>query len=65
MGRPSKIWYRKDRKAWFVTILGKRHNLGPNRKLAVKRFHKLMASDRPNLSNSTAVEMLDRFLLLR
>lgn len=41
MARSPKPWYRRERKAWFVTIDGKRHNLGPDRKAAFKRFHEL------------------------
>ena len=63
MARPSKLWYRKDRKAWFVTIDGKRHNLGPDKKKAEKEFHKLMAADAPPPDDILAVDMLDRFLI--
>ena len=44
MARIPKIWYRKERKAWFVTIHGNRHNLGPNKKEATDRFHQLMGT---------------------
>ena len=32
MARSPKPWYREDRQAWFVTIDGRRHNLGGRRK---------------------------------
>lgn len=46
MARIPKIWYRKERKAWFVTIHGTRHNLGPDKKQATERFHQLMGTTR-------------------
>ena len=42
MARSAKPWYRKDRKAWFVTIDGTRHNLGSDRTEAFRQFHTLM-----------------------
>lgn len=42
MPRDPKPWYRQDRDAWFVTINGRRFNLGPDREAAHKRFHELM-----------------------
>lgn len=36
MARIPKIWYRKDRKAWFLAIRGNRHNWGPNK--TTRRF---------------------------
>ena len=44
MPRDPKPWYRKDRDAWFVTINGRRFNLGPDRDAAHTRFHELMLS---------------------
>jgi integrase len=43
MARQPKPWFREDRQAYFVTINGTRHNLGPDRKEAFRRFHELMA----------------------
>lgn len=48
MARAPKPWFREDRQAYFVTINGTRHNLGPDKKEADRRFHELMA--RPDLS---------------
>ncbi len=42
MARIPKIWFRRDRKCWQVTIRGVRHNLGPDKKQATDRFHQLM-----------------------
>ena len=44
MSRQPKPWYRKDRRAWFVTIGGVRHNLGGDKKAAMKRYYELMRS---------------------
>lgn len=42
MARQPKPWFRENRQAWFVTIGGCRHNLGPNKKAAFDRFYALM-----------------------
>lgn len=66
MARTPKPWFRKDRKAWFVTIKGERHNLGPDRKLAFQQFHDLMRQpERPQptvRSDQLVVALVDRFL---
>jgi integrase len=67
MARPPKPWFREDRGAWFVTLNGTRHNLGPDKQEAHRRFHTLMAAPpaapppaKP-VGNSVAA-VLDRFL---
>ena len=63
MARIPKIWYRKDRKAWFVTIRGSRHNLGPNKKEATERFHQLMgATERKAVKAMSLVAIADLYL---
>jgi hypothetical protein len=48
MARLPKPWFREDRQAYFVTINGIRHNLGPDKKAADRQFHELMATvDQP------------------
>ena len=42
MARRSKPWFRKSRRAWFVTINGAQHNLGPEKTEAFDRFYQLM-----------------------
>ena len=37
MARPNKLWFRTARNAWFVTINGKKHNLGPDEKEAKRK----------------------------
>ncbi len=44
MARSPQPWFRQDRQAWFVTINGQRHNLGPDEQEAKRKFHELMAS---------------------
>jgi integrase len=63
MGRKPEMWYRKERKAWFVTINGTRHNLGPDKTKATKQFHKLMGEDKPKVQAGSAADILDKFLL--
>jgi integrase len=47
-GRKSKPWFWSKRRAWFVTIDGKRTSLGSDKVEAFRRFHELMAGiERP------------------
>ncbi|MBC7966668.1 MAG: hypothetical protein H7Z17_12190, partial [Fuerstia sp.] len=63
MARIPKIWYRKDRRAWFVTIRGSRHNLGPNKKEATERFHQLMgATESKAIKAMSLVAIADLYL---
>ncbi len=63
MARTPKPWYRKDRKSWFVTIDGKRHNLGNDREQAFKRYHELMIQPKaPKISYDSLALMVDTFL---
>lgn len=63
MARTPKPWYRKDRKAWFVTIDGQRHNLGPERADAFRLFHELMARPKKRAVPSKSVAaVIDAFL---
>jgi hypothetical protein len=72
MARTPKPWYRADRQAYFVTVGGTRHNLGPNKKEADRRFHELMAraaeppeqtADRPTSTAAlTVAEVFEKFL---
>ncbi len=65
MARRPEMWFRKDRKAWFVTINGQRHNLGADKNKATKQFHKLMSEEPKQLVGlgTTVAEILDKFLL--
>lgn len=63
MARQPKPWYRKDRGAWFVTLNGTRHNLGPNKKKAFDRFYTLMREPKAAAVASEAfVAVADAFL---
>jgi len=42
MARRAKPWYRADRKAWFATVNGQRHDLGPTKKEAYECFLELL-----------------------
>lgn len=61
MARPNKLWYWKAQKTYCVTIDGKRHRLGKDKKEAQDEFHRLMLQSTPALSDSIAV-ILDDFL---
>lgn len=64
MPRDPKPWFRKDRNAWFVTINGRRFNLGNDREAAHVRFHELMLTggeDRP-VGPISVFSLFDQFL---
>ena len=61
MARTPKPWFRKDRKAWFVTIDGTRFNLGPNKSEAFQEFYKLMAAP-VKLNRVSVFSVMDEFL---
>ena len=63
MARSAKPWYRKDRKAWFVTIGGVRHNLGSDKAEALRQFHALMREPKHKaVQSQTFVAVADAFL---
>jgi len=63
MPRFPKPWFRTERQAWFVQIDGRQHNLGPDRKLAFERYHRLMAQPkRPKVAAESVLGLLDLFL---
>lgn len=65
MARRAKPWYRADRKAWFVTISGKRHKLGPIKKEAFERFRQLMRQphekQEEKIDPTLVAPLIDRF----
>jgi integrase len=65
MPRDPKPWYRQDRDAWFVTINGRRYNLGPDRDAAHDRFHELMLTGGEEQGGNgvvTVFQLFDDFL---
>lgn len=63
MPRFPKPWFRKDRNSWFVQLDGKQHNLGPDRELAFKRYHDLMAQPKKRkVPSETVPAVIDLFL---
>jgi integrase len=66
VARTPKPWFREERQAWYVTINGHRHNLGPDKDEAFRLFHKLMAAkDEPVIAPAdglTIAEVYDKFL---
>jgi len=62
MPRPNKPWYRKSRKRWYVKIDGTCHNLGPNKREAMQKFHELMAEPRHRAPTDSVVAILDAFV---
>jgi len=63
MSRIPKPWWWKPRRAWFVQIDGRRHNLGPDRALAMQRYHELMAQPKQAaVKSDSALAVIDAFL---
>ena len=63
MARRPKPWFREARDAWFVTINGVQHNLGPSKKAAFDRFYELMRQPVPRpVDAQSVVAVIDLFL---
>jgi hypothetical protein len=65
MSRQPKPWFRKDRNCWQVTINGRRHNLGPEKKAAFNQFHELMLRPKETfqpVSNLLVPSLADDYL---
>jgi len=63
MARRSKPWFRKARRAWFVTINGEQHNLGPDKTEAYDRFYQLMRQPQERkISPHSLAAIADAFL---
>lgn len=63
MARAPKPWYWTERESWFVTIHKQRHDLGPNKAAAIKRFHELMAKPAKRIVRTDSVlTIIDAFL---
>ena len=64
MARTPKPWFDKARKCWKVTISGKRHNLGKNKKAAMAEFHRLMAqpAETRKVDSKSLPAVIDAFL---
>ena len=63
MARRPKPWFWKARRSWFVTLDGKRHNLGPDKETAHDRFHQLMSEPRKrSIRTDSVVAIIDAFL---
>ena len=59
----SQPWYRKSRKAWFVTLDGKQIKLAKTKSEALTRFHELMAKPRTRTVRSDSLlGIIDAFL---
>lgn len=70
MGRPAKPWYRESKQSWFVTLHGRKVNLGRDKDAAFRQFHRLMAGDpappvtlSPTVPRTTAVPVPPELLV--
>jgi integrase len=63
MARRPKPWYREAREAWFVTLGGVQHNLGPDKKEAYERFFALMRQPQPRkVAPESLLAVIDAYL---
>lgn len=64
MAREPKPWFRADREVWCVTINGQRHNLGRDKKDAMRRFYEIMGrpTRRAIVTSDTLPLTVDAFL---
>ncbi len=63
MARRPKPWYRQARGAWFVTLNGTQHNLGPDKKLAFDQFYALMRQPQERkVDTRSLLAIIDSFL---
>jgi hypothetical protein len=63
MARRARPWYRKERKACFVTIGGGQVNLGPSKKEALDEFHRLMVKPQSRrVPSHSLAAIIDEFL---
>ncbi len=63
MARRPRPWFRKSRKAWFVTLGGVQHNLGGSKKEAFDQFHRLLARPQSRrVSRHSLAVIIDEFL---
>ncbi len=64
MARRPLPWFREDRQAWFVTIRGARHNLGPDKRAAFERYYELMRQPRTSapVASTSFAAIADAFL---
>lgn len=46
------LWYRAERKVWFVTIGGKQINLGAEEQLAIRKYAQILARDLGELTET-------------
>ena len=62
--RPEKPWKWKGRRNYYVILDGQRHNLGPDREEAYRRFHELQANgkSKPKPGANSVVAVIDEFL---
>jgi hypothetical protein len=63
LARRPKPWYRAAGQAWFVTINGVQHNLGPDKEAAYDLFYQLMRQPtQKRVSSHSLVAIIDEFL---
>jgi len=63
MQKFPKPWFRSSRNAWFVTLTGQQHDLGPDHKLAFERYRQLLAAPvEQRTATDRLVVLIDKYL---
>lgn len=63
MRKFPKPWFRASRNAWFVTLDGRQHELGPDRNVAFDLYRSLLAASPEQRDGSQRLALLiDRYL---
>ena len=60
--RQPKPFFRKFTKSWYVTIGGRQHPLGKDKKLAWQRYHAIMAADAATDQLASVAQLCDIYL---
>lgn len=66
MGRKASIWFRKQTGCFYVNHNAKQYNLGKDKYIAEREFHRIKAEiqpESPRNDHVTAVEVMDRYLV--
>ena len=60
--RQPKPFFRKFTKSWYVTIGGRQHPLGKDKKLAWQRYHEIMAAGAATDQLASVAQLCDIYL---
>lgn len=63
MARRPQPWYRKSRRAWYVTVDGVQHHLGSDKPAAYELYYKLMRQPKKlKVASLSLADIADKYL---